>query len=207
MGRWLPGIALVLLVTNTGGAVGADFADRLEALPTASPIGTGYSWSGTYFGVNLGYRLGRITNFAADPDGLAGGLQAGHNWQSGQFVFGGESDIQFADGRDTFAPWQFSNPWFGSLRGRAGFAMNNVLFYATAGLAYGGLQVRAAGATESRNHIGWTAGAGMELGLSRNWSARAEYLMMDLADRGYVMTGANVGLESNLLRFGVNYRF
>jgi outer membrane immunogenic protein len=203
MRPWVAGAALATLLTTSNSAFAADFADRIGALPSNA----GYSWAGGYFGVNLGYRWGGISNFAASPDGIAGGVQAGHNWQSGQFVFGGESDIQAADGRDTFAPWQFSNPWFGSLRGRAGFAMNNVLFYATAGLAYGGLRVQTAGAREGKSHIGWAAGAGMELGLTRNWSARAEYLVMDLADRGYVMTGANVGLESNLLRLGVNYRF
>jgi outer membrane immunogenic protein len=93
------------------------------------------------------------------------------------------------------------------LRARAGFAINNTLFYATAGLAYGGVRIELAGVRESKNHLGWAAGAGMEVGLTRNWSARAEYLVMDLADRGYVMTGSNNGFEGNLVRLGVNYRF
>src|SRR6267142_496513 len=45
---------------------------------------------------------------------------------------------------DTFAAWKFSNPWFGTLRGRAGYAMNNVLLYATFGLAYGGGSIETA---------------------------------------------------------------
>jgi outer membrane immunogenic protein len=188
-----------------GMAHGADFAERMNGVGAPSAIG--YSWAGGYFGVNLGYSWGHITHLGGSPNGLAGGLQAGYNWQAGSFVFGGESDIQLSGADDRFAAWQFSNPWFGSLRARAGFAMNNTLFYATAGLAYGGMQVELAGLKESRTHLGWAAGAGMEVGLSRNWSARAEYLVMDLADRGYVMTGTNNGFESNLLRFGVNYRF
>ncbi len=32
---------------------------------------------------------------------------------------------------------EFSNPWFGALRGRIGFAMNNILFYGTLGIALG----------------------------------------------------------------------
>ena len=67
-------------------------------------------------------------------------MQAGYNGQFGQFVFGGETDLQVSDADDTFAPWKFSNPWFGTLRARAGFAMSNVLFYGTVGLAYGTLE-------------------------------------------------------------------
>ena len=40
-----------------------------------------------------------------------------------------------------------------------------------------------------------------------NWSARAEYLYVDLGDRTFVLTGAPQSLDSNILRFGVNYHF
>ena len=60
--------------------------------------------------------------------------------QFGQFVFGAETDLQVSGADDTFASWKFSNPWFGTLRGRAGVAMNNVMFYGTLGLAYGTLE-------------------------------------------------------------------
>ncbi|HET9902912.1 MAG TPA: outer membrane protein [Xanthobacteraceae bacterium] len=205
MRRWVTGVLVAATVQLAGTANAADFAERLNGI--AAPSGIGYSWAGGYFGVNLGYGWGHVTRLGGSLHGVAGGLQAGYNWQSGSFVLGGESDLQLSGADDRFAAWQFSNPWFGSLRARAGFAMNNTLFYATAGLAYGDLRMELAGIRETKTHIGWTAGAGMEVGLSRNWSARAEYLIMDLADRGYVMTGQSNGLESNLLRFGVNYRF
>ena len=47
----------------------------------------------------------------------------------------------------------------------------------------------------------------MEIALNGNWSARAEYLYVDLNDRSYSVTGTDNGLESSLLRFGINYRF
>ena len=47
----------------------------------------------------------------------------------------------------------------------------------------------------------------MEVGLTQNWSAKVEYLYIDLAERDYTVTGTDNGLNSNLLRFGVNYRF
>ena len=136
-----------------------------------------------------------------------GGGQVGYNWQTGQFVFGGETDLQVSGADDTFAAYKFSNPWFGTVRGRAGFAMNNILFYATAGLAYGGGKVEFAGLSESHTHLGWTGGAGIEIGFTPNWSAKAEYLYVDLSDKSYVLTGTSSGIQSNMLRFGVNYRF
>jgi outer membrane immunogenic protein len=177
---------------------------RPYAPPPAMAV---YSWMGPYIGVNLGYQWGETTNNPTEPSGIAGGVQAGYNFQSGQFVFGGEADINLSGAEDTFAPWKFSNPWFGTVRGRAGVAMNNILFYATGGLAYGNLRGEVGGLSENRTALGWTVGLGMEVGLTQNWSAKVEYLYIDLADRGYTVTGTDNGLDSNLLRFGVNYRF
>ena len=168
-----------------------------------------YSWQGPYVGANLGYQWGRVTGNPTDPASLAGGLQAGYNVQRGVFVFGAETDIQFSGADDRFAPWKFSNPWFGTLRGRGGYALNNILFYGTVGLAYGTLRAENtfAGLSQSKTAVGWTIGAGMEVALMSNWTARAEYLYVDLRDRPYSITGSDNGLESSLLRFGINYRF
>jgi len=171
------------------------------------PAMAAYSWMGPYLGANLGYHWGETTNNPTDPSGIAGGLQAGYNFQSGQFVFGGEADIQLSGAEDTFAPYKFSNPWFGTVRARLGVAMNNILFYGTGGLAFGNVKGEIAGLSENRTHLGWTAGVGMEVGFTQNWSAKIEYLYMDLADRDYTVTGTSNGFESSLLRFGVNYRF
>jgi outer membrane immunogenic protein len=166
-----------------------------------------YSWMGPYVGANLGYQWGEVSNNPTEPSGITGGLQIGYNFQNGQFVYGGEADIQLSGAEDTFAPWKFSNPWFGTVRGRLGYAMNNILFYATGGLAYGNVRGEISGLSENRTALGWTAGVGMEVGLTQNWSAKVEYLYMDLQDRHYTVTGTDNGLTSNLLRFGVNYRF
>ena len=63
------------------------------------------------------------------------------------------------------------------------------------------------GVSESRTSAGWAAGAGIEVALMGNWTARAEYLYVDLGDARSFSTGTNHGIESNVLRFGVNYRF
>ncbi len=197
--------ALLAIAAISSPAVAADMARGPYYAPQA-PV-TGYNWAGLYAGVNVGYQWGTTTNNPTNPSGVAGGVQVGYNWQSGQFVFGGETDLQISGADDTFAPWKFSNPWFGTLRGRAGVAFNNILIYGTLGLAYGGVRGEIAGLSESKTHIGWAGGVGVEVGLNRAWSARAEYLYVDLNDRLYTITGVKNGLESNLLRFGVNYRF
>ncbi|HZS65215.1 MAG TPA: outer membrane protein [Xanthobacteraceae bacterium] len=191
------------LLTGAGHAADIQGGPRPYAAPT--PFAA-YSWAGPYFGLNLGYLSGSVTNNPTDPAGAAGGVQLGYNWQSGSLVFGGETDLQISGADDVLAPWKFSNPWFGTARGRVGYALNNILFYGTGGLAYGGLELEHAGLSETKSHIGWTLGLGGEVGLAQNWSAKVEYLYVDLADRTY-FTGTSNGLESGLFRMGVNYHF
>ena len=201
---------LALTMASASVAAGTAAAADLPRGPTpyySAPAPAVYNWNGVYVGANIGYDWSKVTNSAVEPSGFLGGLQAGFNWQNGQFVVGGETDIQVTGADDTFAPYKFSNPWFGTLRGRAGWALNNMLFYGTLGLAYGELKGETFGLDESKTHIGWAGGLGMEVGLMPNWSAKVEYLYMDLNNRFYSITGVNNGLESNMLRFGVNYHF
>ena len=96
------------------------------------------------------------------------------------------------------------------------------MLYATGGYAYGRLETPATatafGATASLsiNEIrsGWTAGGGIEVQLASNWSAKVEYLYMDL---GKSTTNFNFGalptlndnarVNLNVARAGLNYRF
>jgi len=194
------------VVMASGAALAADIPPGPSPYyaPAMSRV---YNWAGVYAGLNLGYEWGKVTNWNIDPSGVSGGAQIGYNWQSGQFVFGGEADIQATTADDTFAPYKFSNPWFGTLRARAGYAMSNMLFYATAGLAYGDVTGEINSLDETHTEVGWTAGLGMEVGFAPNWSAKVEYLYMDLGDRTFTITGVNNGYQGNLLRFGVNYHF
>ena len=193
------------LSVTAGAAAAADLPRG--PTPYYAPASGLYNWSGAYAGLNLGYQWGKVTNTVGSPDGIAGGGQVGYNWQSGQFVFGAETDLQLSAAGDTFAPYKFSNPWFGTLRGRAGFAFNNVLLYGTLGLAYGDLKGELLGLDETKTEVGWTGGLGAEVGFAPTWSAKVEYLYMDLADRGFGITGMDNGLQANMLRFGFNYHF
>jgi outer membrane immunogenic protein len=166
-----------------------------------------YNWAGPYVGATLGYQWGSVTNSATRPSGIAGGLTGGYQWQNQQFVFGGETDIQISGADDTKAPFKFANPWLGTLRGRAGYAMNNILFYATLGLAYGNVRADNLALSESKTTVGWTVGGGVEVGLTPNWTAKAEYLYADFNSRSYSVTGTSNALDFGMLRFGVNYHF
>jgi outer membrane immunogenic protein len=193
------------LVLATWPALAAD-VPRAPAPPVRPAVTIGYDWSGAYGGVNLGYVWGTIENLAATQRGIAGGAQAGYNWQVGQIVFGSEADVQASGAEDTFAAYKFSNPWFGTVRGRIGYAFNNIP-YATTGLAFGGGKLQFAGLTESNVHTGWVGGGGIEVGLTPPWSAKAEYLFTSLGDRTYVLSGVSSGIDSHTVRTGPNYPF
>jgi outer membrane immunogenic protein len=175
---------------------------------TATAPLSAYSWTGLYLGGNFGYAWGTTSNNPTRPSGFAGGAQAGYNWQAGQFVLGGEADIELSGATDTFAPWKFSNPWFGTLRGRAGYAISNLLIYGTGGVAFGELQAETVNLqSESHTNVGWTAGVGVEAGLAAKLSAKVEYLFVDLASNTYTLTGTSNALSASLLRMGLNYHF
>jgi outer membrane immunogenic protein len=203
----LPGILLIAAslagaipcFASAGGLAPADYRAPVRYLT--------FNWAGPYVGATLGYEWGSVDHNPTNPTGVAGGLEAGLDWQSGNFVYGGETDISFSAAEDTFAPWQFSNPWFGTLRGRAGIAFNNVLLFGTAGLAYGEMTATASGHSESHFSLGWVAGLGAELSFAQHWSAKAEWIYFDLDDRQFSATAANNGLAANLVRLGLNYRF
>src|ERR1700716_4355145 len=166
-----------------------------------------YSWAGPYLGANVGYAWGSVSNNPTKPSGFAGGVDAGYNWQTGPWVFGIEGDIQATGANDTFAPWKFSNPWFATVRGRAGYALNNILFFGTGGLAFGELRGETFGLSESHTNAGWTAGVGAEFGFAANWSAKVEYLYIDLSNNNFTITGVSNGHRFGLVRAGVNYHF
>jgi outer membrane immunogenic protein len=194
------------LIGVSATAEAADMYGRRAPYTVQQPLNM-YSWAGPYVGANAGYATGDITNSIANPSGFAGGIQGGYNWQFGQWVVGGEADIQANGANDTFAVWKFSNPWFGTLRGRAGFAMNNILIYGTGGLAFGNVRAEALNLAESHTAAGWTLGAGAEVGITQNWSAKAEYLYVNLNNSQFALTGLPHGYQFNIVRLGVNYRF
>lgn len=172
--------------------------------------------------------------FAMAPDGILGGIQLGYNWQWGQWVAGLETDLQLASQKDSACALRCIGAlataeidqkltWFGTTRGRLGWTTGPALFYVTAGLAYGHVKnglVRPDGANPieiysfGHTKTGWAAGLGFETALAGNWSAKVEYLHINLG--GYKDTYSHLGLveeslagsvRNNIFRAGLNYRF
>jgi outer membrane immunogenic protein len=82
----------------------ADAADLAPSYYGAPQRFFALNCAGPYVGATLGYELGSVDNNPTHPSGVAGGLEAGFNWQNGNFVYGGEADINLSVAEDTFAP-------------------------------------------------------------------------------------------------------
>jgi outer membrane immunogenic protein len=199
-----------MALTAAGFTVSAQAADLYGSrapYTVSQPRLNGDWWGGPYIGGNIGYAWGSVDNNPANPSGFVGGVQAGYNFQTGPWVFGIEGDLQATGADDTFAPWKFSNPWFGTVRGRAGYAFNNLFVYGTGGLAFGELRGETFGLSESHTNAGWTAGVGAEFGFTQQWSAKVEYLYVDLSSNNFTITGVPNGYHFGVLRAGINYHF
>lgn len=205
-----------------------------------------YDWSGAYVGVRVGYLWSDadyVAEDAADPadfsrgsidvDGWLAGVQAGYNIQLGSFVLGVEGDLAWsrADGSTVNDPESppaeqsdvgLDIEWLGTLRGRAGYAMDRFLVYGTGGLAYASTEASVddlggEGPTirDDDGVWGWTVGAGVEAALTRNITVKAEYLYMDFADAEYSFTDsavpvtvpAEADIDAHSIKVGVNYKF
>lgn len=187
------------------------------------PVATTYNWSGFYLGANGGGGWGDSHWQGIGRVGVSGGLAggtAGYNWQFGQTVLGLEGDVDWAglSGTNTSAicpggSCGTSDTWLSTVRGRAGYAFGSILPYVTGGLAVGDIRATAPGLPGgSATNAGWTVGGGIEFALPGNWSAKAEYLHVDLGsfNCGTDCGGApneNVSMRDNIFRAGVNYHF
>ena len=101
--------------------------------------------------------------------------------------------------------------WLSTVRGRVGYAADRFLPFITGGAALGNINATTAGLTTSAANAGWTVGAGLEFSFSPSWSAKAEYLYVNLGKFNCGLNcGAptdNVSFTANIVRGGINYRF
>jgi len=194
------GLAAALLATP------ATAADLSYPQPSYAYAPTpAFTWTGFYLGANIGYGWGEA-DWSDDLDGFLAGGQAGYNWQFGNgFVLGIEADLQ---GSNISSP-TFSVDYFGTVRARAGFGIDQFLLYGTAGFAYGRGSYELFGLSNSQTQTGWTVGGGGEYAFNNNWSVKAEYLYVDLGSETFATFAGplEIGSTSNILRAGVNYRF
>lgn len=223
MKKFVAGCLILGALASAQSAAAADLS--LAPLYKAPPAqyAPAYNWSGFYLGLNGGGGWGHSWwRDATTGVGLSGGQfggTAGYNWQLGQTVLGLEGDIDWSrlQGSNSTAACPGGNcgtsdTWLSTVRGRAGYAFGNILPYVTGGLAVGDIQANAPGFPGgSTTNTGWTVGGGIEFALPGNWSAKAEYLHVDLGDfncgTACGATNENVSLREDVFRAGVNYHF
>jgi outer membrane immunogenic protein len=248
-------IAVISVAAIGSGQSGsaADLPRKAPVAPiVAAPAVT--NWTGFYVGGHAGWIRSDVdaavtfpglvfdpfaTSF--DASGLMLGGQLGVNYQIGSWVLGLEADLSWTnlDGGTTRETTPFlvlvgpinytatqEMDWFGTVRGRIGFAANNLLIYATGGVAFAELDASSAMTlvvpppvfvgSASTTKAGWTLGGGLEWAFAPNWSMKGEYLYYDLGDTtlttldptapgtAVVTRFDNTG---HILRLGVNYRF
>jgi outer membrane immunogenic protein len=99
------------------------------------------------------------------------------------------------------------NTWLGTVRGRLGYAIDRFMPYVTGGLAVGDIKNNISGiGSASDTKAGWTVGGGLEYAFNGPWSAKVEYLYVDLG-RGGAIAGSDAKFQTNIVRAGLNYRF
>src|SRR5580704_704702 len=147
-------------------------------------------------------------SFNEAPHGALAGGQIGYNWQfAPHWIVGAEADWQWSDQHDftcnDVCPPVTNGPAipltqdqrlrdFGTARVRFGYAQDRWLWYATGGFAWGRVDqsyainevtpgfVFGGSVSSSHDRTGWTAGLGVETALWAGWSAKLEYLYVDL---------------------------
>ncbi|MGU3536280.1 outer membrane protein [Methylobacterium sp. A54F] len=173
---------------------GYGFNARDTAAPTVIGVPAGATTAGSLFRTAGGAPAAGVLAFSNDQsnDGFVGGGQIGYNYQftpGSGVVVGIEADAQYVDfgrNRNNFAfatvagggvnpgalvfnPGGLSSlDYFGTVRGRLGYAFDRVLFYATGGFAYGSGGGRNFGLPNSSRdsfQTGYAVGGGIEYAL------------------------------------------
>jgi outer membrane immunogenic protein len=233
--RWTLVAAAAIVVAAAGHARAADLPT--PSLPPPLPAAV-YNWTGFYLGINGGFGTGN-SNWSDGVIGATGsfptsgflvGGTAGVNYQLGVYVFGIEGDGDWTNLRGNSGSTcgaisavvtppvscQTQSQWLATVRGRVGYAFDRILLYGTAGAAFGNVQtgLNPPSTFDSAVEAGWTVGAGVEVAFAQNWTAKAEYLFVDLPN-ATCTTAANCGgaagsivsFNENIIRAGINYKF
>jgi len=188
-----------------------------------------------------GLPIASSVNSRVTPKGGLFGGQLGYNVQAGHVVFGVEGDLQWANQHDTagcglacsiagggggvtFGSAEQRIKWFGTARGRLGWASDGWLFYVTGGAARGAIDATtgysdstgvAAASTTSFTKTGAVVGAGTELRLAGPWTAKVEYLHINFGAISDTLASpvifapltTNSTIHDNVVRAGLNYKF
>ena len=231
-------LAVAALAIGTVTASAADMAAR-PYVKAPAPIAAVYNWTGFYVGGHVGwgeakqdwFLIQNAVGFGFSKDGVIAGGYAGYNWQLGSnFVLGAEFEGSWSDLQQGNVPCTIGQAaicrndvnWLGSVRGRAGVAFNQVLFYAAGGWAFAdashdrqflplGGGPFTTGVSDTRD--GWVAAVGVEWAFAGNWIGRVQYDHYDFGTKTYLIpalsnfSDTRVSLTVDTVRVGIGYKF
>ena len=220
-------------------------ADMRRTFP-ATPMAPGdYDWTGFYVGAHVGdawsttggSTVNTVTGAATapihgSPPDWHGGIQVGYDYMlPTRAVLGVVADVtsggtkvnNITDASGTSAN-QLTVFDSESLRGRLGYAFDNILVYGTAGWAWssnqyirtqltGTLNLATAGTDEAVNTYlsGWTAGGGVAVALAQNWNIFAQYRYTDYgsltATLPFSQLSTTMTTKTSAVDVGLNYKF
>ena len=164
--------------------------------------------------VNLGGTGGALLE---DTEGFSLGAKLGYDYQVGDIVLGVLTDgfYSFADGNGRGAGagvYESELNFYGTVRGRLGYAFGRFMVYGTAGYAYGELEVRNSltGASDGEMLSGWTYGGGLEFVWNEDVTLHGGYRRIDFNDETFSVLPAgrnNISPSMDVLDFGLVRRF
>ena len=210
------GVALTAL---TSAAFAVEMTPAADPVPLPPAEVTPHNWTGLYGRWNaLTPSDSLIGGGATTKDGFIGSAQFGYNYQMGSVVLGLEGDIARRGGADftnllgasalDSINFQNEQGWIGTLRPRAGLALDNWLLYGTGGLAHSAGNPAPFVASSSPGRSGWVVGGGLEYTNDKQWSLGLEYLYADFGKSAQSQSGAAPAEDrSQILRGQVKYRF
>lgn len=184
-----------------------------------------FSWTGFYVGASAGLAtgqtsadlgLGGLFNTDYDMNGAIYGGQVGYNWQKGSLVLGVEGSYSATSLQGDTAclvvlECKRKVDSVATAVARVGYASDRSLLYVMGGAAWGEVKSETSIAgftflTDKQDHVGWTAGVGLEHALSRNLSVKIEYSHIDLGKEEH-FGFADVDAKMDTFRIGANIKF
>lgn len=199
------GIVAVAGQANAADVMGGDDYSYNDQLSSGV-----HDWSGNYVGAQIGASSSRFPSPFSSRTGMLGGAVIGKNMQSGNIVFGGELEGNFAEAEHRIGKGGvLQQSWNGNVKAKVGYAFDKTLVYATAG--YGATKFKTKGNASSAP--GWEGGAlvgiGVEQAISGPLSLKAEYDYQRFNDVKSRVNGVQQSndLKNQSIKAGLNYRF
>jgi len=197
----------------------ASAADLLiNNAPSYDPVSPSGAWDGLWLGAFGGFGWGTFkdtddallpTETEFDANGWLLGVNATANFSLGNgIVLGAITDAAWANIAGEVTDHSYSVDWLASARGKVGFDGGAFLPYLTAGLAVAGASFDEDGYDDSQMHVGWTAGAGVDMALTESINVTAEYRYSDYGTAEYDLSKTTeLGLSTSTITAGVSFKF